>query len=64
MKAEAIVVTDWDDLDSKKASVKGKIVVYNEKWTTYGETVQYRSQGADRAAAYGAVAALVRSVAS
>lgn len=64
VKAEAVVVTDWDDLDRRKASVKGKIVVYNEKWTTYGETVQYRSQGADRAAAYGAVAALVRSVAS
>lgn len=38
--------------------------MYNEKWTTYGESVQYRSSGAARAASYGAVAALVRSVAS
>lgn len=39
-------------------------MVYNQKWTTYGESVQYRANGADRAAKYGAVAALVRSVAS
>ena len=39
-------------------------MVYNQPWTTYGESVQYRSSGAWRAAKYGAVAALVRSVAS
>ena len=39
-------------------------MVYNEKWTTYHETVVYRATGAARAAKYGAVAALVRSVAS
>ena len=39
-------------------------MVYNQEWTTYGQSVQYRSNGADRAAKYGAVAALVRSVAS
>ena len=54
----------FDELDQRKNEVKGKIVVYNQKWTTYGDSVQYRSNGADRAAAYGAVAALVRSVAS
>ncbi len=45
-----------------KDQIKGKIVVYHPEWTTYGETVQYRSSGAWRAAKYGAVAALVRSV--
>ena len=39
-------------------------MVYNQQWTTYGESVAYRSSGAARAAKYGAVAALVRSVAS
>jgi carboxypeptidase Q len=45
-----------------KDQVKGKIVVYNEDWVDYGTTVQYRVNGASRAAKYGAVAALVRSV--
>lgn len=39
-------------------------MVYNQEWTTYGQSVQYRSSGANRAAQYGAVGALVRSVAS
>jgi hypothetical protein len=30
--AEALVVNDWADLDLKKDSVKGKIVVYNVAW--------------------------------
>lgn len=44
--------------------VKGKIVVYNQGWTNYYEKVVFRAQGADQAAKYGAVAALVRSIAS
>jgi carboxypeptidase Q len=42
--------------------VRGKIVVYNAAFTNYGATVQYRLNGASRAAQYGAVAALVRSI--
>jgi carboxypeptidase Q len=64
VKADAIVFRSFDELESNKDKIRGKIVVYNQKWTTYGDSVQYRSQGADRAAKYGAVAALVRSVAS
>ena len=41
---------------------KGKIVVYNEEFVSYGVTVRYRSRGASMAAKYGAVAALIRSV--
>ncbi len=41
---------------------RGKIVVFNVPFTTYAETVQYRNNGAARAAAHGARAALVRSV--
>jgi carboxypeptidase Q len=64
IKAEAIVVTDWNDLENKKDLIAGKIVVYNQKWVNYGQSVDYRSNGADRAAKYGAVGALVRSVTS
>ena len=47
-----------------KDKVKGKIVIYNQGWSNYYDTVTYRANGGDKAAAYGAVAALVRSVAS
>ena len=60
--AEAIVVRSFDELDALGQRVKGKIVVYNAPFVTYGETVKYRDAGASRAAKYGAVAALVRSI--
>lgn len=60
--AEAVVVRSFDELDALGERVRGKIVVYNVPFTTYGATVQYRSAGASRAARHGAVAALVRSV--
>ena len=44
--------------------MKGKIVVYNQGWTTYFDTVEYRVLGAENAAKHGAVGALVRSIAS
>lgn len=64
VRAEAIVVTSFDELDAMKDQVKGKIVIYNQGWTNYYDKVVYRAQGGDKAAAYGAVGALVRSVAS
>ena len=60
--AEAVVVRSFDELDALGERVRGKIVVYNVPFTTYGATVRYRSSGASRAATYGAVAALVRSI--
>lgn len=60
--AEAVVVRNFAELDALGERVRGKIVVYNVPFTSYGATVQYRSNGASRAARYGAVAALVRSV--
>lgn len=42
--------------------MKNKIVVFNEKYTTYGETVEYRSKSASYAAHYGALAVLIASV--
>uniref|UniRef100_A0A8D0H482 Carboxypeptidase Q n=1 Tax=Sphenodon punctatus TaxID=8508 RepID=A0A8D0H482_SPHPU len=62
--AEILVVTSFDELHARAPEAKGKIVVYNEPYISYGETVQYRSQGAVEAAKAGAVASLIRSIAS
>ena len=61
--AEAVVVPDFAALDKLgRAGVQGKIVVFNAPYKGYGQTVQYRVNGASKAAAYGAVAVLVRSI--
>lgn len=61
--AEAVVVGSFAELAVlSDAAVRGRIVLYNVPFTTYRETVRYRSSGADSASARGAVAALVRSV--
>jgi carboxypeptidase Q len=62
IKAEAVVVSSFDELDALGKRVAGRIVVYNVPFTNYGETVRYRATGASRAAALGAVAMLLRSV--
>ena len=62
IEAEAVVVRSFDDLDARGTALKGRIVVYNVPWTNYGDTVRYRSSGASRAAAHGAVGVLLRSV--
>jgi hypothetical protein len=61
--ADVVVVEDFDQLNKLGAAgVRGKIVVYNEKWVNYGATGQYRRAGPSIAASLGAVAVLVRSV--
>jgi carboxypeptidase Q len=62
LEAEVLVVRNYGDLDANGGKAKGRIVLFNVPFTTYGETVQYRTNGASRAAAYGAVASLVRAV--
>ena len=62
--APVLVVSSFDDLRARAAEARGKIVLYDVPFTSYGQTVQYRSNGAIEAARVGAVAALVRSVAS
>ncbi|MGH9348333.1 MAG: peptidase M28 family protein, partial [Vicinamibacterales bacterium] len=62
IEAEVVVVRSFADLDVNAARVKGRIVLFNVPYTTYGETVQYRAGGPSRAAAHGAVAVLVRAV--
>lgn len=62
LTADVIVIRSFDELDMLGEQLRGKIVVYNVPFTTYDETVRYRSSGPSRAARHGAVAALVRSV--
>ena len=59
---DLLVVNDFNELESLGENIKGKIVLYNAPFTSYSETVTYRYSGASRAAKYGAVASLVRSI--
>jgi hypothetical protein len=61
--ADVVVANDFEQLNKLGADgVRGKIVLYNEKWVNYGATGQYRRAGPSIAASLGAVAVLVRSV--
>ena len=62
--AEVMVVHSFDDLKARGAQARGKIVLFDVPFTNYGQTVQYRVNGAVAAAQAGAVASLIRSVAS
>ncbi|HWP99683.1 MAG TPA: M20/M25/M40 family metallo-hydrolase [Vicinamibacterales bacterium] len=62
LQAEALVVRSFDELEARARDARGRIVVFNAPFTTYGESVQYRTAGPSRAARHGAVAALLRSV--
>ena len=68
--ANVVLVNSFEELEKKKDSVKGKIVFYNYKFNptfvktfqSYGDAVQYRGAGASRAAKYGALGVIVRSM--
>ena len=62
IQAPVLVVKSFDDLKSRAAQAAGRIVLFNVPYTTYGQTVVYRSTGASEAAKAGAVAMLVRAV--
>jgi len=62
IEADVVVLRSFAELDAAAARVKGKIVLFNVPFTTYGETVAYRTAGPSRAAARGAAAMLVRAV--
>lgn len=66
IEAPIVVIRDFTELS---AAVNGKIVLYNHPMLPgtpsidhYGDAVAYRGGGASKAAAFGAVAVLVRSV--
>ena len=62
--ADVVAVSNFDELDKLgRPGVAGKIVLFDAPFVDYDETVAYRTTGAMRAARYGAVAALVRSIA-
>ncbi|MEP6846722.1 MAG: M20/M25/M40 family metallo-hydrolase [Panacibacter sp.] len=69
-EAAIIRVNNFDELEQKKDQLKGKIVFYNvpfeetfiQTFQAYGKNVIYRSIGTSRAAKYGAVAILLRSM--
>lgn len=62
--APVMVVTSFDELTRRATEAKGKIVLFDVPFTTYGQTVRYRFSGAVEAAKVGAAAVLIRSVAS
>jgi carboxypeptidase Q len=62
VRGDVVVIHSFEELDAKAAMVRGRIVLFNAAFTNYGETVRFRSNGPSRAASYGAVAALVRSI--
>jgi Peptidase family M28 len=59
---DAVVVSNFDELEKLGAGTKGKIVVFNAPYESYGRTVVYRVFGPSRAASLGAIAVLVRSI--
>jgi hypothetical protein len=72
IKAPLILVHNFDELEQHKDDLKGKIVFYDYKFNpffvetfqAYSDAVRYRGAGASRAAKYGALAVLVRSMSS
>lgn len=62
--APVLVVSSFDELRERAAEAKGKIVLLDEPYVSYGQTVRYRVTGADSVLKYGGVATLIRSVSS
>ena len=62
IEAEVIVVGSFDELRARAAEIRGRMVLLNAPFTTYSDTVTYRTNGARVASQLGAVAALVRGV--
>jgi carboxypeptidase Q len=62
IEASVLVVHGFEELDAHGTRVRGRIVLLNVAFTSYGETVRYRVRGPSRAARHGAVAVLVRSI--
>ncbi len=62
--APVMVVGSFDELTKRAGEAKGKMVLFDVPFTSYGETVRYRGGAASAAARVGAVAALIRSVSS
>ncbi len=72
LTAEVIEIHSFDELEQKAEEVKGKIVFFNRPFNQtftntfrgYGDAVDQRGSGPSKAAKFGAVGAIVRSVTS
>jgi carboxypeptidase Q len=62
--APVLVVTSFEDLERRAAEAKGKIVLFDVPFTDYLATRKVRTDGPSAAARVGALACLIRSVAS
>ena len=70
LTADVVEVKDFEELQSKKDEVKGKIVFYSyafiptyvRTFRSYADAVKYRGNGPSEAARYGAVGVIVRSM--
>jgi len=62
LEGDVVVVRTFDELKARAADVKGRIVLFNAEFTTYGPTVLFRASGPAEAARHGAIAVLVRSI--
>lgn len=68
--AEVIAISNFAELEKRKNEVKGKVVFFNYPFNptyiipgrAYGESGIYRYSGPSRAAKYGAVAVVIRSL--
>lgn len=70
IKAPVIEVSSFDELEARKDEIKGRIVFYNypfknelvRTFEAYSDAAKYRSTGPSRAARYGAVGVVIRSM--
>lgn len=62
IEADVLVVRNFDELNRRGGEAKGRIVLFNAAYTSYGQTNAYRTGGASAAARHGAVASLVRAI--
>jgi len=70
INAPVIEIKSFEDLETNKENIKGKIVFYNYKFNprfvrtfeSYGDAVMYRYMGPAAAARYGAIGVIVRSM--
>ena len=62
--APVLVVASFEELERRAADAKGKIVLFDTPFTEYSATRRIRTDGPSAAARVGAVACLIRSVAS
>lgn len=60
VEGEVVALSSFEELE--RTDVQNKIVLFDVPFTTYGETVAYRLNGASKVAAKGGMAMLLRSV--